>query len=182
MVNASLNLVSFLGLLLFAWWFYAGSIGLQKINYALNNRKDAQTSFIPRSAIIIQSFGRMVGLPMIAFIYFFQGWRMEERLQLSVVLLIIGLLVESAPGVLSDDYRLKVSRGRTTPFADVVNQDAISAVTESKSNNAEGSPFNIQNQDSSYRVTQSKSNYGEEEPEKNENPDQDGWNRFFTDW
>lgn len=182
MVIPSLSTISALALIVFVWAIFAGGVGLQKMNHALSHRKNAQTSFMPKSAIIIQSFGRMVGLPMIAFIYFFQSWRLEPRLQLSIGLLIIGLLVESVPGVLSDDYRLKVSKGRKVPFADVLNQDAPSQVTQSKSNVAEVSSFNIQNQDSPSQVTQSKSNFEDEEPGKSDNTDQGSWDEFFTDW
>ena len=134
MVDASLNFTSYLGLLVFLWAIFAGFVGLLKLKYALTHKKDAQISYMPKFTVVIQSFGRMIGLPIIAFINFFQGWRLDERIQFSVGLLIVGLLVESVPGVLSDFYRWQVRKGRNVPFAAITSEDKPSRITQSRSN------------------------------------------------
>lgn len=134
MVDASLNFTSFIGFIIFAWAFFAGFVGLVKLKYALNHKKDAQTSYMPRLAVVIQSFGRMTALPFIGLNTFFQGWRLDDPIQISLTLLLIGLLVESVPGVFSDFYRWQVRKGRKVPFADIMSQDAPSRVTQSKTN------------------------------------------------
>ncbi len=84
--------------------------------YVLTHRKDAQTAFLPRSVTIIQSFGRMVSIPIIGIIYFFHGWRLDDPIRSAVAILMIVLLFETLPGVMSDFYRLQVRKGRISPF------------------------------------------------------------------
>ena len=105
MVNASLNWASIVGLLLLAWWIPAGFMGFVQLLFVLQRRADfSWPVFFGVIRVLLISFGRIVLLPLTAGILFFQGWRLDPILQFGQFCLALGLVVESASGVVAD-YR-----------------------------------------------------------------------------
>ena len=94
-VNASLNWASIIGiLLLLAALPGAVSAGFQ-IAFLLGRRKDTSGGVVLATVWrFLMLFARLLLLPLIGGILFFQGWRLDPILQFGVFLLATGYLSE----------------------------------------------------------------------------------------
>lgn len=95
MVGASLNWASIVGiLLLLAALPGAISAGFQ-IAFLLGRRKDTSTGIVLAAVWrFLMLFARLLLLPLVGGILFFQGWRLDPILQIGVFLLAAGYLSE----------------------------------------------------------------------------------------
>ena len=115
MFNASLNLSSIIGILIFLWGIPAGVLGLFQLFFVLQRRADTSPAVIGKSIFLVfQSLGRMLMLPLAGLILFFQGWRLDPILQFAVFLLAAGVIFESATGMISDYQKWRFRTGRAS--------------------------------------------------------------------
>tara|TARA_B100000579_G_C22453501_1_gene675410 strand:- start:142 stop:531 length:390 start_codon:yes stop_codon:yes gene_type:complete len=115
MVNASLNWASFQGILCVLWGIPAGILGFMQLFFVLQRRADTSPAVIAKTVfIIIQSFGRMLMLPLAGFLLFFQGWRLDPILQFLTLLLVLGVIFESSTGIISDYQKWRFRTGRAS--------------------------------------------------------------------
>lgn len=113
MVNASLNWASIVGIFLLLYAVVAAPSSVAQIVFLLGRRADLTPVVIVQTVLrLIQAVGRFVALPLCAGILFFQGWRLDPILQFGQFLLAMGLIVESAPGILADYQHWKQRRDR----------------------------------------------------------------------
>ena len=99
MLNASLNWSSLIGLLLMLWSIPSAAMGAFQIFFVLQRRSDTSPQVIIKTIFLVfQSLGRLIGMPLCGSILFFQGWRLDPILQFGVMLLGIGIVVESFGG------------------------------------------------------------------------------------
>ena len=94
-VNASLNWASIVGILLFLAALPGAVAAGFQIAFLLDRRKD--TSGVVVLATVwrfMMLFARLLLLPLIGGILFFQGWRLDPILQFGVFLLAAGYLSE----------------------------------------------------------------------------------------
>lgn len=61
-------------------------------------------------------------LPICGLILFFQGWRLDPILQFAMFLLAIGIIFESATGIIGDYQKWKVRNVRAKASIDLTNQ------------------------------------------------------------
>ena len=115
MLNASLNWSSLIGLLLMLWSIPSAAMGAFQIFFVLQRRADTSPQVIIKTIfLVLQSLGRLVGMPLCGSILFFQGWRLDPILQFGVMLLGIGIVVESFGGILGDYQKWRARTGRAT--------------------------------------------------------------------
>jgi hypothetical protein len=111
MVNASLNWTSIFGISMFIYGLATAPMGVAQIVFTLNRRVDQNLASGLKSAIhVIQAIGRFVGLPLFGVIMFFQGWRLDPVLQFGVLILVLGIVFESAPSIAVDYRNFRSSR------------------------------------------------------------------------
>ena len=101
MINASLNWASLFGIILFFWATFAALAGVEVLT-----RGEKSKSLI---ALII---GRFVFGMLCSGILFFQGWRLDPILQFGQMLLVVGLIAESAYGLSKDKFSLQGDKKR----------------------------------------------------------------------
>jgi hypothetical protein len=115
MVNASLNWASLVGLLMFLYGLATAPLGVAQIFFVLQRRADTSPAVITKTVILVfQAVGRLIGLPLVGVIMFFQGWRLDPILQFSQFILAFGIIFESAPGIASDYQKWRYRTGRAT--------------------------------------------------------------------
>ena len=115
MVNASLNWTSICGIVLAVWGLIAAPASLAQIKYLIqHNPKRSGADFLRVVFRLAIGFGRFFGSLLVGGIFFFQGWRLDPILQFGVFLLTLGIIFESASGVLSDRkaYKLRKSESQ----------------------------------------------------------------------
>jgi hypothetical protein len=123
MVNASLNWSSITGLLMIGWWLVAVPATGFQIWFLLTRRADTSPSVIGKSLMRFAiGFGRLLGLPLVGGILFFQGWRLDPILQFAVAVLTIGLIVESLSSILDDYQAWRHRLGRASAVIPVAEQ------------------------------------------------------------
>ena len=128
-VNASLNWASIVGLLVFVYGLAAAPLAFSQIFFTLQRRADTSPAVIVKTLILfVQAFGRAIGLPVVGFIMFFQGWRLDPILQFSQFMLAMGIIFESAASIASDYQKWRFRTGRAT--AVIAGQDQPSDVIE----------------------------------------------------
>ena len=105
MINASLNWISIVGILLVLLWIPALTTGIFRIWFVLNRRADTSPRVLIKTVLIIfQTIGRAFFIPLAGVIFFFHGWRLEPILQFACALLSVGIAVEMVPSFI-DDYQ-----------------------------------------------------------------------------
>ena len=115
MVNASLNWASIVGLLMFLYGLATAPLGVAQIFFVLQRRADTSPAVITKTLILVfQAVGRLIGLPLVGVIMFFQGWRLDPILQFSQFILAFGIIFESAPSIASDYQKWRNRTGRAT--------------------------------------------------------------------
>ena len=94
-VNASLNWAAIVGILLFLAAFPGAVTAGFQIAFLLGRRKDTSGGVVLATVWrFLMLFARLLLLPLIGGILFFQGWRLDPLLQLGVFLLAAGYLSE----------------------------------------------------------------------------------------
>ena len=123
MLNASLNWSSLIGLLLMLWSIPSAAMGAFQLFFVLQRRADTSPQVIIKTIfLVLQSLSRLVGMPLCGSILFFQGWRLDPILQFGVMLLGIGIVVESFGGILGDYQKWRTRTGRATANVAVKHQ------------------------------------------------------------
>ena len=103
MVNASLNWASISGVIIALYGIPAGILGFVQLVFILQKRADITSALILKSILLVfRSLGRLLMLPLCGGILFFQGWRLDPALQFLQLLLVLGIIFESATSILSD--------------------------------------------------------------------------------
>jgi hypothetical protein len=93
--NASLNWASVVGILLFLAALPGAVTAGFQIAFLLGRRKDTTESVVFATVWrFLMLFARLLLLPLIGGILFFQGWRLDPALQFGVFLLATGYLSE----------------------------------------------------------------------------------------
>ena len=96
---------------MFIYGLATAPMGVAQIVFTLNRRVDQNWTLGLKSAIhVIQAIGRFVGLPLFGVIMFFQGWRLDPVLQFGVLILVLGIVFESAPSIVVDYRNFRSSR------------------------------------------------------------------------
>lgn len=122
------NSVSLFGLLIFLWGLVAAVFGGFQIFFLLQRRADTTPIVIGKTVIVvIQSLGRLIALPLSGGILFLQGWRLDPLLQIPLILLGLGIIVESLTGILGDynQWRNRLGRARASIITDQQPSDLI---------------------------------------------------------
>ena len=115
MINASLNWTSIVGLLMFFYGLATAPLGVTQIFFVLQRRADTSPAVITKTVMLVfQAFGRLIALPLVGVIMFFQGWRLDPILQVSQFILAFGIIFESAPSIASDYQKWRNRTGRAT--------------------------------------------------------------------
>jgi len=123
MINASLNWGSIVGIILFLWAIPSWMMGFGQIFFVLQRRADTSPAVIGKTIfIVLQTLGRIVMLPLCGLILFFQGWRLDPILQFAMFLLAIGIIFESAMGIIGDYQMWRVRIGRSKASIAFTNQ------------------------------------------------------------
>jgi len=95
LVNASLNWASIVGILLFLVALPGAVTAGFQIAFLLGRRKDTFGGVVLATVWrFLMLFARLLLLPLIGGILFFQGWRLDPILQFGVFLLAAGYLSE----------------------------------------------------------------------------------------
>ena len=95
MVNASLNWAAIVGILLFLAALPGAVTAGFQIAFLLGRRKDTSGGIVLATVLrFLILFARLLLLPLIGGILFFQGWRLDPILQFGVFLLAAGYLSE----------------------------------------------------------------------------------------
>ncbi len=95
MINTSLNLASIVGILLSLAALPGAVLAGFQIAFLLGQRKDKSGGVVLATVWrFFVLFARLILLPLIGGIFFFQGWRLDPILQFGVFLLAIGYLSE----------------------------------------------------------------------------------------
>ena len=84
MINASLNWASLCGLAVIVAWFFS-----VPATWSRYNRRADTALFRGAFALL-----RLVGMPIAGPVLFFQGWRLAPVLQLAVMILTLGWILE----------------------------------------------------------------------------------------
>ena len=101
----SLNLTAGVGILLILWSIPSAIMGVVQIMFLLQRRSDMTPRIFAGTTLrMIQAVGRFLGMPTAGAILFINGWRMNETLGIGVLILTIGIIMESSIGI-AEDYR-----------------------------------------------------------------------------
>ena len=123
MINASLNWASIVGIMLILWGIPSGILGFFQLFFVLQRRADTSPAVIAKTIFIVfQSLGRLLMLPLVGGILFFQGWRLDPILQFGAFLLALGVIFESCTGIVSDYQKWRFRTGRASANIPVQNQ------------------------------------------------------------
>jgi hypothetical protein len=94
-VNASLNCASIVGILLFLAALPGAVTAGFQIVFLLGRRKDTSAGVVLATVWrLLMLLARLLLLPLVGGILFFQGWRLDPLLQFGVFLLAAGYLCE----------------------------------------------------------------------------------------
>ena len=122
MVNASLNWISLIGIILALYAIPASIMSLVQLYFNINRRADTSPAVIAKLiSNLIQSIGRFM-LLLIGGILFFQGWRLDPILQFAVTFLALGVVFESWSGIASDYHKWRQRLGRAKAVITVKEQ------------------------------------------------------------
>ena len=113
MVNASLNWASIAGLCLILIWIPAIASGVFRIWLTLTKRAEKTPVVILKTLFIIfYTIGRAFMIPLAGGILFFHGWRFDPILQLTQIILVIGIAGEIVPSFINDlqNWRSRTSK------------------------------------------------------------------------
>ncbi len=113
MVNASLNLASICGFILAIWGLIATPLAIAQIVIFLQKRNKDSNSILKLIYILLVTPLRVIGSLLMGGILFFQGWRLDPILQLSMLGLVFLYLSESAFAFLRDLIKLLQSKRDT---------------------------------------------------------------------
>lgn len=122
------NTVRLFGLLIFLWGLVAAVFGGFQVFFLLQRRADTSPVVIGKTVIVvIQSLGRLIALPLSGAILFLQGWRLDPLLQIPLILLGLGIIVESLTGILGDyhQWRNRLGRAKASIITDRQPSDSI---------------------------------------------------------
>ena len=121
-VNASLNWVSLIGIILAIYAIPASAMSLMQLYFNINRRADTSPAVIAKLlSNLIQAIGRFM-LLLIGGSLFFQGWRLDPILQFGVTFLALGVVFESAGGVAGDYRKWRKRVGRAKAVITVTEQ------------------------------------------------------------
>ena len=127
----TLNWTSLSALLLLVLWLVSVPSAAFQIWFLLTRRADTTPQVLISTFLrFVTGIGRLVGLPVVGAILFFQGWRLDPILQAAVLLLTFGLVLESSSGIVADYNGWRARTGRAT---------AVIPVQEHPSDDAYGS-------------------------------------------
>ncbi len=103
MINASLNWASIVGILLSLAALPGAVLAGFQIAFLLGQRKDKSGGVVLATVWrFFVLFSRLILLPLIGGIFFFQGWRLDPILQFGVFLLSIVYLSELVISLIND--------------------------------------------------------------------------------
>tara|TARA_B100000131_G_scaffold235285_1_gene227254 strand:+ start:448 stop:813 length:366 start_codon:yes stop_codon:yes gene_type:complete len=106
MVNASINLASICGILLFLWGLLATPAGISQVIFyliSINRKEGRSIVFVFKIAYrVFLTLGRFLGSLFVGNLLFAQGWRLDPILQAVMVVLILMNFMESANSVIND--------------------------------------------------------------------------------
>ena len=109
----SLNWASLSGLLLASLALVSVPSAAFQIWFLLTRRADTTPQVMFSTFLrFATGVGRLIGLPLVAAILFFQGWRLDPILQFAVALLSVGLVLESSSGIVADYNGWRARTGR----------------------------------------------------------------------
>ena len=101
----SLVLTSYVGILLILWSIPSAIMGVVQIMFLLQRRSDTTPKIFTKMIFrMIQAVGRFIGMPIAGLILFLNGWRMDQTLGIGVLILTIGVIMESSIGI-AEDYQ-----------------------------------------------------------------------------
>ncbi len=101
----SLNLTAVVGILLILWSIPSAIMGVVQIMFLLQRRSDTTPKIFTKMIFrMIQAVGRFIGMPIAGLILFLNGWRMDQTLGIGVLILTIGVIMESSIGI-AEDYQ-----------------------------------------------------------------------------
>ena len=114
MVNASINLASICGILLFLWGLLATPAGISQVIFyseSISRKEDRSEAFIFILVYrVLQILGRFLGSLLVGGILFLQGWRLDPILQTVMFLMVLMYIMESANSVLNDYMKWRRNR------------------------------------------------------------------------
>ena len=113
MVNASLNWASICGIILAFFGLITAPLAITQLVIFFQNENKDTYSILKLIYLIIITPLRVIGSLFIAYILFFQGWRLDPILQFGMFVLIFMYLSEAAFGFLRDLVKLVQSRSDT---------------------------------------------------------------------
>ena len=101
----SLNLTALAGILLILWSIPSAIMGVVQIMFLLQRRSDTTPKIFAGTIVrMIQAVGRFIGMPIAGLILFFNAWRTDQTLGIGVLILTIGVIMESSVGI-AEDYQ-----------------------------------------------------------------------------
>ena len=119
----ALNWTSLSALLLLVLWLVSIPSAAFQIWFLLTRRADTTPQVLISTFLrFVTGVGRLVGLPVVGAILFFQGWRLDPILQAAMLLLTFGLILESSSGIVADFNRWRARTGYSTPVIPVEEQ------------------------------------------------------------
>ena len=111
----ALNWTSLSALVLLVLWLVSVPSAAFQIWFLLTRRADTTPQVLFSTILrFVTGVGRLVGLPATGAILFFQGWRLDPMLQAAVLMLTLGLILESSSGIIADYNGWQVRTGRVT--------------------------------------------------------------------
>tara|TARA_B100000003_G_scaffold5799_1_gene5319 strand:+ start:521 stop:868 length:348 start_codon:yes stop_codon:yes gene_type:complete len=114
---------------MFVYGLAAAPLAFPQIFFTLQRRADTSPAVIAKTLILFfQALGRAIGLPVVGFIMFFQGWRLDPILQFSQFILAMGIIFESAASIASDYQKWRFRTGRA--IAVIAGQDQPSDIAD----------------------------------------------------
>ena len=119
----ALNWTSLSALLLLVLWLVSVPSAAFQIWFLLTRRADTTPQVLISTILrFVTGIGRLVGLPAAGTILFFQGWRLDPILQVAVLLLTFGVVLESSSGIVADYNAWRARTGRATAVIPVEEQ------------------------------------------------------------
>jgi hypothetical protein len=123
-----LNWANLSGLLLGALCLISVPSAAFQIWFLLTRRADTTPQVLISTILrFATGLGRLIGLPVAALTLFFQGWRLDPSLQFAVLLLSVGLILESISGIVVDYNGWRARTGRATAVIPVAEQPSDDA-------------------------------------------------------
>ena len=117
MVNESLNWASIAGLLLFLWGLLATPAGISQVIFylvSIKSKRNRSIVFFKLAYRVLLTLGRFLGSILVGSILFFQGWRLDQILQIGIGVMILMNFMESANSVINDFIKWYRNRKKNT--------------------------------------------------------------------